>query len=185
MAEGDSDQIHFKSVIELFPKIGEIRKGRRTRFVHACVSSILAQVLHKSGEIKNAFCIVDVKLNEHGDCIVDPYISALMERVLQRTGLCKDALKQDLSTSSLSKVLLLLDICGASGVLLVFPTATGDDIADSLFTAFTAEDPLVDLRNDFPVLAASSSVNSYKLRQLLMTSREGFIRLVRAQPKTF
>ena len=116
--------------------------------------------------------------------MVDRYISALMESVLQRTGHCKDALKQDLSTSSLSKVLLLLDICGNGGVLLVFPTATGDHIADSLFTAFTAQDPLVDLRNDFPVLAASSSVNSYKLRQLLMTSREGVVRLVRAQPKS-
>ena len=52
------------------------------------------------------------------------------------------------------------DICGASGVRLVFPAARGDHISDSLFTALTAQDPLVDLCNDFPVLAASSSVNS-------------------------
>jgi len=78
----------------------------------------------------------------------------------------------------LSKVLLLLEICGATGVLLVFLTATsGDRIAESLFT-FTDENLLVDLRNDVAVLAVSSPISTYRLRQLLLTLCEGGVRLV-------
>ena len=153
-----SETLSFKPIVNILPwHVGDGLVWNEANIAHVCPSVELAHIFCISKSLADTLCIVDIALDAHGHCVVVPHVCTWVDELMKRFLLDKQEASSAASAMSLAKILLCLDLCGAHGVLLNFPAVAGDCIADALYDEFTARDPLVDLRNDFVVLAAACS----------------------------
>lgn len=84
----------------------------------------------------------------------------LLPPFLEKFGVDQESLNASVSSKSLSQTIFLLDLCGVSGIVLVFPVnTTVNDMSCAMWNSFTSSDPLVDLRDDLAVIAVCPEQN--------------------------
>lgn len=100
--------------------------------------------------LKDTVCLLIVEMHDSEIKLSYP----LFPPFLQALGHDKQSLDASLSSTSLSQLILLLDLCGVSGIVLVFPVGTSvNDVSRGMWCSFTVLDPLVDLRDNLGVVA--------------------------------